>query len=1479
MFVRYFFLFVFVLCSFSSLASELTVGSMYSFGNKNYAVSGENVSYNDLSSITFPDGFSLVSFSSLSQEEKDFIKKSFSSYKYFYLKDGLYDLFNGSLCSDVDDLFFDCSGQYVSKDSKHKVLMFSIVPDSSTTSSDFLSGFCRKRCYDGRADVSPQTHWDTSNSSVSVTLNMKKGFYIVGYIRPYGNGCFVDGSKLKVCVNSGNLELSFVHSNGFTYSVSAPVQMKYWNSFRLGVSPNMVSIFVRQHGTDSAVFNYKDLDYLPIDNDDSKFSYSVPVTFKRLSSDPYEYISFDVVQGGTNVPFCGEQIAACYYNQAFVHSYVEDGKIMFGAHFSKAILKGTLGISYYYRNGNFETQYNIGDMFVPTSSDPIRAGVVREWRTGNNVDWGFTQKKTENNIVEEFGFGIDVNTLKPYRIGVFRDKSEYGKLYLGFDSDRKSNWLPASVINAFFKDEGNLLMSYDPSDPNKVLTTDGLFEKKYSLCPLGQVELYSGRGLNYEGNCFTYLYDAYCVDSTVGGYDQDRIGDYCYLQQPRNPDICPSDGRSYTLLTPPSYNYVCQTTKSPSCSNSSLLRIGGSCYTTAVPKCPLPNGVLSDGTCTGYQPVSCPSGYTFDSSRNACIKTTSAFCPSGYVSYGTQCLKTTRDYSDYSYPVSYNYTCSSNPSIVGTRYAAGRCSNNYPYSFATFYYVNSDGTCIEGVSYRTDCGCSSLGASPPSSCLSSKSCPSGYYYDSSSDSCISSVSPVCPSGYSYDYSSKKCVRVISSCSYEAIGLNGYSYDNANNICVSYYEDACNNSLDSYRDWGYDSSKDVCYHNQYAECYSPAKRFIDPDTGYYACYLERPPVSPPSGNGVDNGVYCKSGDYYWNKRCYRKEGLACQGNYDYSHTNQIVIGSSNSFGEWTGYCWNKIGDVCSSGAYPLRGEHTRDIHCLRPVKTFSEIITPTPSQFSFDMCSYLSRFYYGNASCSSGSFSNSYYSFFADFSGSLCPLGNSPCLPIVSDVYLCGTPNKSCAMCTENNPSVVSSNIDFAVFEKVKESNGKRYGLARDFYNWDSVQDILKSTGSVLPSSSELNSIRVLFGLDGSVPLWSSDDTVSKGDSVYSVSYSGSEIILPSSVKSYFYISDIPSSVNYCEGSSCSSVSGIDAILKYVVFKSKDGSLYGFSSSDGVNQLSYQLISSKNSIYVSLPKDVELVSILANSKVSLGSSLKFSISVPSVKRLVVVFGIQFGFLTDCVFGDDYNMLCTADMVECVNGVCPYGDQYACVSYKGRKYCSKYSSYCSSMASSKGGIENNDTPEGANDIKPDGSVDDKGNCSGAFYIFNGSDRRCRPPGSQTYLNDCCSDEYMKLLGLVNIGKCKSDELVLSKMKKSKYGLSRCHYVGDYCAQKISLIGICIQKKKTYCCYNSVLARIIQEQGRQQLGIDWGKPESPNCRGFTVDEFQKIDFSKIDFSEWMNQLISDINANLTNTLQNNINNTLNNVQNSFK
>ena len=39
---------------------------------------------------------------------------------------------------------------------------------------------------------------------------------------------------------------------------------------------------------------------------------------------------------------------------------------------------------------------------------------------------------------------------------------------------------------------------------------------------------------------------------------------------------------------------------------------------------------------------------------------------------------------------------------------------------------------------------------------------------------------------------------------------------------------------------------------------------------------------------------------------------------------------------------------------------------------------------------------------------------------------------------------------------------------------------------------------------------------------------------------------------------------------------------------------------------------------------------------------------------------------------------------------------------------------------------------------------------------------------------------------------------------------------------------------------------EQGKAQLGMQWGTPKTPDCEGFLIAQFQQLDLSRMDFSE---------------------------------
>lgn len=98
---------------------------------------------------------------------------------------------------------------------------------------------------------------------------------------------------------------------------------------------------------------------------------------------------------------------------------------------------------------------------------------------------------------------------------------------------------------------------------------------------------------------------------------------------------------------------------------------------------------------------------------------------------------------------------------------------------------------------------------------------------------------------------------------------------------------------------------------------------------------------------------------------------------------------------------------------------------------------------------------------------------------------------------------------------------------------------------------------------------------------------------------------------------------------------------------------------------------------------------------------------------------------------------------------------------------------------------------------------------------------------------------------IWECEEEEFMLGAKKETKV----CHYVGSYCASKTPFG--CIEKREAYCCFNSPLGRIIHEQARPQLAQEWGEAENPQCEGLRVEDLEKLDWSKIDISEWVGLL----------------------------
>lgn len=102
----------------------------------------------------------------------------------------------------------------------------------------------------------------------------------------------------------------------------------------------------------------------------------------------------------------------------------------------------------------------------------------------------------------------------------------------------------------------------------------------------------------------------------------------------------------------------------------------------------------------------------------------------------------------------------------------------------------------------------------------------------------------------------------------------------------------------------------------------------------------------------------------------------------------------------------------------------------------------------------------------------------------------------------------------------------------------------------------------------------------------------------------------------------------------------------------------------------------------------------------------------------------------------------------------------------------------------------------------------------------------------------------------------------------GSGYCYEIGEYCRERWQFVG-CVQRAKSFCCFNSKMGRIIHQQGRAQLNsvTGFGTPEAPNCRGLTPEEFQSIDFSKIDFSDYYGDLVPDTMTQIEGKISNGV------------
>lgn len=126
---------------------------------------------------------------------------------------------------------------------------------------------------------------------------------------------------------------------------------------------------------------------------------------------------------------------------------------------------------------------------------------------------------------------------------------------------------------------------------------------------------------------------------------------------------------------------------------------------------------------------------------------------------------------------------------------------------------------------------------------------------------------------------------------------------------------------------------------------------------------------------------------------------------------------------------------------------------------------------------------------------------------------------------------------------------------------------------------------------------------------------------------------------------------------------------------------------------------------------------------------------------------------------------------------------------------------------------------------------------FKLFEGFGQHCSKQAT-SYTN-CCSTSLKGWGNSLGAGCSKDEKDLIDKRSKNL-----CVYVGK---ENKQTFGITTVVKHHYCCFGNLLNKVVQVEGRKQLGISFGSGGSPDCRGLSLDEITRLDFDKIDFSEF--------------------------------
>jgi conjugal transfer mating pair stabilization protein TraN len=111
------------------------------------------------------------------------------------------------------------------------------------------------------------------------------------------------------------------------------------------------------------------------------------------------------------------------------------------------------------------------------------------------------------------------------------------------------------------------------------------------------------------------------------------------------------------------------------------------------------------------------------------------------------------------------------------------------------------------------------------------------------------------------------------------------------------------------------------------------------------------------------------------------------------------------------------------------------------------------------------------------------------------------------------------------------------------------------------------------------------------------------------------------------------------------------------------------------------------------------------------------------------------------------------------------------------------------------------------------------------------------------------------LMSLAQCSEEENIFQMHK----GANLTVFVREECSKKV--LFSCVERRQHYCSFNSVLAKIINTQGKTQMGMN-----IEDCSGLTPEQVSQLDFTRIDFSEFTGKLLEEAQTNLPTNVKGN-------------